>query len=51
VVKSKIKESTVKRFHQGDHHWLQQNLADFIGACNYVRRLEAINGWILRKLL
>lgn len=39
-----IKEATVKRFHYNDHEQLRQQLADFIDAYNFGRRLKTLKG-------
>jgi transposase InsO family protein len=39
-----IKEATVKRFHYDSHDQLRTQLADFIDAYNYARRLKTLSG-------
>ncbi len=39
-----IKEATVKRYYYDNHDQLRGNLADFINAYNYARRLKTLKG-------
>ena len=39
-----IKEATVKRFHYESHDQLRVNLADFLAAYNFARRLKTLSG-------
>ena len=39
-----LKEATVKRYHYDTHDQLKTHLSDFVGACNYARRLKTLNG-------
>ncbi len=39
-----IKEATVKRFHYESHEQLRVNLADFMAAFHFARRLKTLSG-------
>ena len=39
-----IKDATVKRYHYDSHEQLRRQLADFLDAYNYARRLKTLSG-------
>ncbi len=39
-----IRDATVKRFHYETHDQLRTHLRDFMGACNFARRLKTLGG-------
>ena len=39
-----IKDATLKRYHYGSHDQFRSQLADFLDAYNFARRLKTLSG-------